>query len=193
MLFESVDETNVAAATFVKAGAADGLVDHLARKRMHRSFASSESGSALIEFSIALLPLVALLLLTVDVAWSIFAKATLQNAVREGVRFAVTGQVSTGNSCLGSSIQQVVAQNSFGFISPTNASSYVTVSYYSPADLSPISGAGGPAGGNVVQVSVSNVTLRSFGPLWRATSPIPLSAIASDVMESSPNGVAPCP
>jgi hypothetical protein len=135
----------------------------------------------------------ALMLLTVDVAWSIFARATLQHAVREGVRFAVTGQILAGNSCLGSSVQQVVAQNSFGFILKSKASTYVAVNYYSPIDLSPITGAGGPAGGNVIQVSVNSVLIRSFGPLWHGASPIPISAIASDVMESPPNGVAPCP
>jgi Flp pilus assembly protein TadG len=156
-----------------------------------RSFARSESGSTLVEFSVALVPLMALLLLTVDVAWSIFERATLQHAVREGVRFAVTGQV-IGNSCLGASIQQLVAQNSFGFIPASRASDYVTVSYLSPSDLSAVSGAAGPAGGNVVQVSVDKLSVGSFGPIWRAVTPIPLSAIASDVMES-PNGVAPCP
>jgi Flp pilus assembly protein TadG len=140
-----------------------------------------------------LLPLMALLLLTVDVAWSIFARATLQNAVREGVRFAVTGQILPGNTCLGSSVQQVVSQNSFGFVPANQASNYVTVSYYSPTNLSAITGAAGPAGGNVVQVSINGVSVRSFGPLWRSLSPIPLSVIASDVMESAPNGVPPCP
>jgi hypothetical protein len=158
-----------------------------------RKFARSESGSTLIEFSVALLPLMALLLLTVDVAWSIFERATLQHAVREGVRFAVTGQILPGNSCLGPSIQQVVAQSSFGFIPASKASSFVTVGYYSPVDLSAVSGVGGPAGGNVVQVSIANVSVGSFGPIWRAITPIPLSAIASDVMESPPNGVTPCP
>ena len=94
------------------------------------NFVQSESGVVLVEFSLALLPLLALLLLCVDVAWSIFARATLQNAAREGARFAVTGQILAGNSCLGSSIQQVVAQNSFGFVPPKKASSYVTVSYF---------------------------------------------------------------
>lgn len=154
---------------------------------------SSESGSALIEFSIALLPLFALLLLAVDVAWVVFARATLQHAVREGVRFAVTGQVLAGKSCLGTSVQQVVAQNSFGFIPFQTAANYVTVTYYSPTDLSQITGAGATAGGNVVQVSITGVAVRSFGAMWRSISPVPLTAIASDVMESPPNGVAPCP
>ncbi len=135
----------------------------------------------------------ALLLLTVDVAWSIFERATLQHAVREGVRFAVTGQILPGNSCLGSSVQQVVSQNSFGFVPAGKASDYVTVSYYLPTNLLPVTGAGGPAGGNVVQVSINGVKVHSFGPIFGSVSPVPLSVIASDVMESPPNGVVPCP
>jgi TadE-like protein len=165
----------------------------LLRIDSQRGFARSESGSALVEFSIALLPLMALLLLTVDVAWSIFERATLQHAVREGVRFAVTGQISPGNTCLGSSIRQIVSQNSFGFVPASIASNYVTVSYYSPTNLSPITGSGGPAGGNVVQVSISGIAVQSLGPLFGSVSPVPLSVMSSDVMESPPNGVVPCP
>ncbi len=160
---------------------------------LSRKLGISETGSALIEFSIVLLPLLALLLVTVDLAWLIFAHATLQYAVREGVRFAVTGQILAGNSCLGSSVQQIVAQNSFGFVPTNKASTYVTVSYYSPTSLSQITGAAGPAGGNVVQVSISGVMVHLLGPLWHGASPIPLGAVASDVMESPPNGVPPCP
>jgi Flp pilus assembly protein TadG len=137
--------------------------------------------------------LLALLFLTIDVAWSIFAKATLQHAVREGVRFAVTGQILPGNTCLGSSVQQVVAQNSFGFIPASQASQYVNVSYYSPTNLTPITGAGGAAGGNVVKVSVNGLQIKALGPLLRSASPIPITAVVSDVMESPPNGVIPCP
>ena len=102
------------------------------------NFVRSESGVVLVEFSLALLPLLALLLLCVDVAWSIFARATLQ-------------------------------------------------------DLSPVTGAGGPAGGNVVEVSITGISIASFGPLWRSGTPVPLFAMAADVMESSPNGINPCP
>jgi hypothetical protein len=158
-----------------------------------RKLRISETASALVEFSLVLLPLFALLLLTVDLAWSIFAKATLQYAAREGVRFAVTGQILSGNSCLGTSVQQIVAENSFGFVPTNKAGSYVTVSYYSPTSLSQITGAGGPAGGNVVQVSINGVMVHSMGPLWHGGSPISLAAVSSDVMESPPNGVPPCP
>jgi hypothetical protein len=158
-----------------------------------RKLAGAESGSALVEFSIVLLPLIGLILVTLNIAWSVFARATLQHAVREGVRFGVTGQVLPGNSCLGSSVQQVVANNSFGFIPASSASTYVTVSYYSPANLAPITGSGGPSGGNVIQVSIGNVAAHSLGSVWRTFSPIQLSAIASDVMESPSSGVPPCP
>jgi Flp pilus assembly protein TadG len=141
----------------------------------------------------AFLPMLGLLLLTVDIAWAIFARATLQNAVREGVRFAVTGQILPGNTCLGPSVQQYVAQNSFGFIPTSQASQYIKVSYYSPVNLAPVTGPGGPAGGNVVQVSAGDINVRAFGPLWHSVSPIPVSATASDVMESPANGISPCP
>ncbi len=180
-------------AAYRKVGGFLGLLALVPSLRPNRNFATSESGSALIEFSMALLPLMALLLLVVDVAWAIFARATLQNAVREGVRYAVTGQILTGQTCLGASVQQVVSQNSFGFIPASKASSYVTVTYYSPSTMTQITGSGGPAGGNVVWVAASGVSIRSFGPLWRSLVPVPLSAVASDVMESSSNGVTPCP
>jgi Flp pilus assembly protein TadG len=135
----------------------------------------------------------AILLFVIDVAWSIFARATLQNAVREGVRFAVTGQVLPGNTCLGTSVQQVVSQYSFGFITASNAANDVSVTYYSPTNLAQVTGTGATDGGNVVQVAITGVSIHSFGPLWRSITPIPLSAVASDVMESPPNGIPPCP
>lgn len=139
-----------------------------------------------------LVPLIGLVLFTVDVSFSIFARATLQHAVREGVRYAVTGQVS-GSSCLGASVQQLVAQNSFGFIPSGQASSFVSVQYYNPNTLTAITDNTGPVGGNVVQVSIAGVTVKSFGPLFRSAAPISMSASALDVMESSPGGVPPCP
>jgi Flp pilus assembly protein TadG len=159
----------------------------------YRGLERSESGAVVVEFSFVLLPLFVLLLFCINVAWAVFARATLQNAVREGVRFAITGQTIAGNGCLGSSVQQVVAQNSFGFVPANQASTYVSVSYYSPTNLAPVTGSGGPAGGNVVQVSVSGVAVSPLAAILSAASPIPLSAVASDVMESPPNGVIPCP
>ncbi len=147
---------------------------------------SFDEGNELIEFSLVIIPLLAFLLLIMDGAWIIFAKASLQEAVREGVRYAITGQGGD------SSIQQTVAQYSFGFIPQSSAGCYVSVQYFAESAIgTPLSGVDSNAGGNVVQINVSGITISPLGPLLRSATPITLSAVASDVMESSPNGVPP--
>ncbi|MBV9767527.1 MAG: pilus assembly protein [Acidobacteriaceae bacterium] len=151
--------------------------------------ATSERGSAIIEFGIVLLPLLGFLFLTLDVAWGIFAKATLQEAAREGVRFAVTCGSTTG---LDAATRQVVQKYSFGFITSANKNSDISIQYYSPSNLSsPVTGQlNATAGGNIVQVSISGISVKSFGSIFRSKTPLSPTAIATDVMESSPGGIA---
>lgn len=152
-----------------------------------------EQGSTTVEFALVFIPLMAFIFLLMDTSWVIFARATLQHAAREGVRFGVTGQVVAPASCLGDSIRQVVVTNAFGFVPSSKANSMVTVTYYDPSTLAVVTGSGATAGGNVVQVSISSLNIKSFAPVWRSSSPISLGASASDVLESPPNGVLPCP
>jgi Flp pilus assembly protein TadG len=140
-----------------------------------------------------MIPLLAFVFLLMDTSWVIFARATLQHAAREGVRFGVTGQIRPPASCLADSVRQVVVTNAFGFV-PANASpSMVAVTYYNPNTLAVVTGSGATAGGNVIQVSISGLSVRSFAPVWRSASPISLVASSSDVLESPPNGILPCP
>ena len=150
-----------------------------------------ERGSTLVEFTLTLLPLLALLLLTLDTAWAIFAFASIQEGVREGVRFAITGQVLGGYSGQDASIRAVVQEYSFGFVKASNANSAVQIHYYSPTTLQELTGPGSNSGGNIVKVVVSGISLTPMAPLWRSNSPIALSASSSDVMEPSPNGIPP--
>jgi len=145
---------------------------------------------SLVEFTLVVLPVMALIFLTMDTAWAIFARATLQHAAREGVRYAVTATPLAG-SCMNASIQQVVQQHSFGFIPVGSASTSVIVTYYDPTTLTAVTGANSTAAGNVVQVSIKGVSLRALGPLWRNSTPLSLGAQAADVMEASPTG-PPC-
>lgn len=145
-----------------------------------------------MEFALVLIPLMAFIFLLMDTSWVIFARATLQHAAREGVRFGVTGQVVAPATCLGDSIRQVVVTNAFGLVPSSKSSSMVTVTYYDPS-LNVATGAAAAVGGNVVQVSISGLNIKSFAPVWRSSSPIALAATASDVLESSPNGTPPCP
>jgi Flp pilus assembly protein TadG len=146
-----------------------------------------EKGSELVEFSLVLLPLLAIVFLTVDAAWMIFAKASLQFGVREGVRYAVTSQTAPG---LGqdASIRSVVQQNSFGFLNGADGAAKISISYYNPVTLVATNL---NVGGNVVQVSVSGVQVNPLAPVWRGTDPLQISVLSTDVMEGSPGGIPP--
>jgi Flp pilus assembly protein TadG len=144
-----------------------------------RSGKRYDRGSTLIEFTLTLLPVLALLLLTFDVTWIIFAWASIHEGVREGVRFAITRQSDA-------SVQAVVQQYSFGFIKD---SSLIKIHYLSPSNTSQdLTGANSNAAGNIVKVVVSGVAITPVGAIWRSNSPISLSASSADIIESNPNG-----
>ncbi len=146
-----------------------------------------QRGSALIEFSMVVLPAFALVLMTLDLAWILFAWACIQEGAREGVRFAVTGQLAQGYSGQDASIQAAIEMYSFGFVNATNASSVVNIQYYSPLTMTPVNGVGSNAGGNVIKVTIGPISVGTFGPIFRHWTPINLEAAASDVMEGTPN------
>jgi len=144
-----------------------------------------QSGSAIIEFGLATLPLFAILFMCMDVAWIILGWACIQEGAREGVRYAITGS-GQSEGTLDSAIKGVVQQYSFGF---AQASS-VAIHYYPPSGYSssgapaPLDGASGATStGNVVTVIVPSVSLKSFGPIFRSFTTINLSASASDVLQ----------
>lgn len=151
----------------------------LARKR------SSESGATTVEFCFILLPLFAFLLMTMDVAWIIFGWACIQEGAREGVRYAVTGS-GQAEGTLDSSIKLVVEQYSFNFAKASNISINYTPStgYSSSGSPASLNGtAGATSAGNVVTVSVSGVTIGTFGAIFRTFTPVQLSASAADVLQ----------
>ncbi len=152
-----------------------------------------ETGAQIVEFGLVLLPLLAFVFLIIDVAWLCFAQATLQHAVQVGVRTAVTSYVPSGSSGQDSYVKSVVQQNAMGFLNGSTGLSEITINYFSPSNLSlPLSGSGSNVGGNVIQVSVSNVPVSALGPILRTNAAhLQLQATASDIMESSPNGVPP--
>ena len=154
-----------------------------------------ERGASLIEFALVIIPLLGLMFGIIAVSWIIFVQNTIQEAVREGVRYGITGQTMSGKG-LNDSITQVVQNYSFGFLTQNpncpNSNPQVAINYYSPSDLStPISDASADSGGNILQVSVTGVNLCGVILIARPDAGITLSAAASDVMESSPSGGAP--
>ncbi|HEY3838912.1 MAG TPA: TadE/TadG family type IV pilus assembly protein [Bryobacteraceae bacterium] len=147
-----------------------------------------EKGAELIEFSLVMIPMFGILFLVIDLSWMLFARATLQYAVRQGVRYAVTGQTIAGMG-QDESIRTVVQQNSMGILSGPSGSSAITVSYFDPnANLAATAS---NAGGNVVQVSANAVNVFPMAPLFRSHSPLSMTVVSSDVVESSPGGLPP--
>ena len=51
-------------------------------------------GNALLEWMLVMLPTMALITAFFDISFALFSWATLQNAVREGCRYAITFQTS---------------------------------------------------------------------------------------------------
>lgn len=156
------------------------------------------SGNSLLEAVFTILPTFALIFAFVDFGLLLFRWATLQNAVREGCRYAITFQTQTG---LGqnASIESVVQQYAMGIVSTTDNPQDIFVKYYSPSNLNTPLGAGGNTPGNIVEVSVQGVSWSwlaplsgSYGgsvPFYRSTTPITLNVYSSDILGGYPAGV----
>ncbi len=148
-------------------------------------------GAEVVEFGLVLLPLVAFVFLTIDIAWAVFARSVLQHAVREGVRYGVTSQLreDMGHA---ESIRSVVQENSMGLLAGEAGRNSIQVRFYTPETLQDISGtAGANAGGNLIEVSVENLRWAPLLPVLRSAAPLRLSARSADRMEASPPTGAP--
>jgi Flp pilus assembly protein TadG len=186
----------------------DRTADHGSKRGLKRRRRSGESGASLVEAAVIILPFLALFTALFDFSMALFLQNTMQFAVRQGVRYAVTSQVQNG---LGQddSIRAQVNTFSFGFLSyvapgpPKTAcagTACVNITYYhqdlsvTPSTLTAVAGASSNAAGNVVQVSANNLVYTWMMPLspqwWQTRNPANLtfSVSSADIMEAQPNG-----
>ncbi len=155
-----------------------------------------EAGSVMVEFALTLLPLMALIFGFADLSLLLFRWSTLENAVREGCRYAITFQTSGGNG-QDASIEQVVQKYALGVVTTGDTPRHIYVDYYSPGNLTTPIGTGGNIPGNIVQVSVKNVSWNWLAPLsgafgtggLYASSPLNLNVYSSDILGGYPAGV----
>jgi hypothetical protein len=141
-----------------------------------------------MEGALVMLPIVVLVVGSTDFLLGLFVRNTLQNAVREGCRYAVTGRTAAG---LGqtNSIQKVVREQSLGFL---RDDSQVTVRYFDKDGLGLMAGSGANSGGNIVQVSITDYRWRWIVPrLLGAGEALSINVSSSDVLEPSPGGIPP--
>jgi hypothetical protein len=156
---------------------------------------ANSRGNVMVECAFTVLPIFALILGFIDVGMMIFRWATLQNAVREGCRYAITLQTSGG---LGqdASIEQVVQSYAMGLAQTTDSPNRIMVNYFQPTDLNTPIASGGNVPGNIVQVSVQGIPFSwimplsgSFNGSMYASSPLTLNVYSLDMLGGYPPGV----
>lgn len=111
----------------------------------------------MVEIAFALSIFVLLIMTSIDFGWMISTKLTLQNAVRQAGRYAITGQCFTGSNgtCTATrynSILTTVENYSLGNINSNNVGTVVTLSCTNQGGGCP-DNAGGP--GDIVTISVN--------------------------------------
>jgi len=151
-------------------------------------------GSTLVEGALVALPLITFVLGVVDISFAVFVKSTLLFAVRQSVRYAVTSR-TIGGMGQDDSIRTVMRGYSAGLVdalSPNHdGMKQISINYYDPVTLAPLSGAGSNSGGNIVVVSASGMSWAWMFPLLRSASPLHFSVASADIMEASPLGGPP--
>lgn len=115
-------------------------------------------GVELVEFSLTLLPFLALITALISICWGIFAKSALQYAVKVGVRQGIViDKVAANGADLTSLVKNIVVKNSFGFLKDA---SLVHVHYYQP-----------PTGSGSTVTDVSSCVAGSSTPPCSPTLP----------------------
>ena len=119
-------------------------------------------GQSMVEFALTFLLFISMVLGFGQMGLALWIKTTLHHAVREGVRYAITGATKSG---LGhdASIRQKVLLASAGLIAPAQADSLIHIDYYDQ------NGAATAAndGGNTIVLSV-----KDFPIPWLVAAPL---------------------
>jgi hypothetical protein len=146
-------------------------------------------GATLIEAALVMIPMVMLVLASADLLLGLFVRNTLQYAVREGCRYAVTGRTNSGMGHI-QSIQRQVRLQSLGLVARDHD---VTVRFFDPNGLGEVRGRGSNAGGNIVQVAIENYRWRWIVGAFTGARDMNITVNSSDILEPPPNGAPPAP
>lgn len=141
-------------------------------------------GQAMVEFALCFLLFMAVVFGFSQIAMAVWMKSTLHFAVREGVRFAITGRTLAGSGH-DASIKEVIRTRAGGVLTQAQADELVTIQYYDPSGTATTEN----AGGNTVVLSVNNypVPMLTGAALSWAGSAISVSARAVGRQEPYPN------
>ena len=162
----------------------------------------------MLESALIIIPLFAIFCAIIDFSMAVFIRNSLILAVREGARYAVTGQIGYGGAaCQDASIKNVVQTNAMGVLNGDDGPGFAKIQ---DQDIDYLYGAhvtaavDSNAGGHVVRVSVAGVNwLWMLSGMWENVnavkagtgqhySGLTIGAASSDVMEAPPGGIRPC-
>jgi Flp pilus assembly protein TadG len=173
----------------------------ISRGRLRRS-----GGNAAVEGVLVLLPTMALLMSFIDFGLMFYRWSTLQNAVREGARYAITfdtdddpNNAPQAGQSQSAAIKRRVERYAMGVVKTTDSPATIFVNFYTQAG-----GAGTNIPGNVVEVSVVSPGFRWIAPLSgtlprSTTSPdrgvyasgtMAFRVFSSDILGGYPAGVS---
>jgi Flp pilus assembly protein TadG len=155
----------------------------------------------MIEFTFVFLPLMCMILVFVDITWAIFAKSTLNYAVRAGLRYGITitgTQATAAGSDLATMTKTKVQQSAVGLLAGTAGFAKIKIHFYLPPDpgtnaaptqVDAAVDANKPL--NIMQVSIEGFNFLPLVPRiysWR-TAPdkaaTPIGATSFDMIEPS--------
>jgi hypothetical protein len=147
----------------------------------NRSRRALQRGAQVVEASLIMVPLFGLTFLLLDLSMAVFVQSTFQHAVREGVRYGITGANDFG-PCQDDSIKQVVKNNALGFLSNSKGAATIHVHF-----IAQKTGAvANNAYGNIVGVTVENFPWTPWAPYQHSAASVPIWARAYDMMEHVP-------
>ncbi|MGD1091184.1 MAG: TadE/TadG family type IV pilus assembly protein [Bryobacteraceae bacterium] len=154
----------------------------------------TSGGNAMVEWMLVMLPTFALITAFFDITFALFSWATIQDAVSEGCRYAITFQTISGDG-QDVSIETTVANDSMGLV--TVAGGLINVNYYTQAaPTTAIAAPNGNVPGNIVTVSIQGYPINWMVPLsgtvsnpFRPSSPANVNVYASAILGGYPAGV----
>ena len=153
----------------------------------------------MLEFTLVFMPMLTMILVLMDISWAVFAKSTLEYAVRTGVRTGITitgTQAAAAGGCLTDVVKAKVQASALGLLAGSSGLGKIKVHYYLPSgtsaaatDVSTLSDGNKPL--NIMQVTIEGFTLRALVPRiwsWGQSADASASAIyagSADLIEAS--------
>ncbi len=120
------------------------------------------SGQSMVEFALTFLLFISMVLGFGQMGLTLWIKTTLHHAVREGVRYAITG-ATKGALGHDASIRQKVVVASAGLIDPTDADTLIKIEYFDQNGAPTAENAGG---------NTLVLTVRDYPIPWLVAAPI---------------------